>query len=692
MSKIVFITVFILITCNSFGQQKEADSLLGKLHIYQQQDSIKLKMLLEASYDYAFIKPQIGLELADSAILLAQKLQDSILLSSAYNYRALNYTSVGNNNSAIKDYKECIIIRKKLKDTIGLAKAFHNIGIAFYNLSDYSSALDYQQKALQYFQQYSYQPGIGVTENSIGVIYLSFTNYAKALQYFLSAQSSYESQHDTLNTSEAYTNIGLIYTHMSNYKKALQYYFLALAIVKKARDLSRMQNVLADLGETYDYMGNPDKSLEYYRQALAISIKINNPQTTAQALFNIGTTFYNRKWFDSAYGYIRKAIRGSEKAGDLHNLANEYITLSGIYLNATPKVASAIGMNFKDRYNAALVANRKALAFSEKENNLSDLQDVWSNFSDIYAAQKNYRPALDAYKRYMVYRDSSLSGDEKSAITRIAMQYDFDKKQQLEKLKEEKRAALANASLDKEKMIRRRDAMGGIVVLILAAIILVFYLRKRNADFNSKVANTELKALRSQMNPHFIFNSLNSINSYISKNEPGRATEYLNKFAKVMRMILENSEKKSIPLADELKSLELYMQLESTRLDNKFSYTIKIAEDIDKENTLMPPMILQPFVENSIWHGLANKEGKGNIFIDISKNNGMLHCIIDDDGIGIQKHEPIAEKQTHSLGMQMTKARIDIINKSKKSKGTVELSDLAKGVRVQLNLPLELSF
>lgn len=692
MSKIILITGFLLITCNCFGQQNEIDSLVKRLRIYRQQDSVRLKMFLEASYDYADIKPDSGLALADSAILLAQKLQDSALLSSGYNYRALNYSSVGNDSSAIKDYKTCIFIRQALKDSMGLAKAFHNIGISYYNLSDYTSSLNYQQRALQLFQHFAYQPGTGTTQNSIGVIYLSLSYYAKALQHLLTAQKSYETQHDTLNLAEAYNNIGLIYNHMSNFKRALQYYFLALAIVKKAGALEKLQDVFSDIGETYDYMGNSDKSMEYYRKALALSEQINNRQTTAQALLNIGTTFYNRKGFDSAYVYIRKAINGSMKVGDLHNLANAYMTLSGIYFNATLNVLSSIGVQPRQRYHAALAANTKALMLAEKEKSLDDQRDVWDEFSDIYTAQKKYHPALDAYKKYIALRDSGVSGDKKAEITRIAMQYDFDKQQEIEKLKEEKRAALAAASLDKERLVRRRDAMGALVVLILAAVIFVFYIRKRNAEFNSKVANTELKALRSQMNPHFIFNSLNSINNYISKNEPAQATAYLSKFAKVMRMILENSEKKSIPLADELKSLELYMQLESKRLDDKFNYTINVAEDIDKENTMVPPMILQPFVENSIWHGITQKGGKGHIKIDITKNSQMLHCIIDDDGIGIGKNNNSSANTNQSLGMKITKARIDIINKTKKSNGMVELLDMGNGVRIQVNLPLELSF
>jgi LytS/YehU family sensor histidine kinase len=203
-----------------------------------------------------------------------------------------------------------------------------------------------------------------------------------------------------------------------------------------------------------------------------------------------------------------------------------------------------------------------------------------------------------------------------------------------------------------------------------------------------------MKALRSQMNPHFIFNSLNSIGDYISKNNLVAADNYLTKFAKVMRMILENSEQKEVSLSDDLKGLELYMQLEAMRLNNKFTYEINVEKTIDQENTMVPPLILQPFVENSIWHGLARKKGAGKIVIDIKREAQMLNCVVEDNGLGRnQMGDSSLANATHkSLGMKITKARIDIINKVKKSKAAVELSDLAEGMRVEVKLPFELSF
>jgi LytS/YehU family sensor histidine kinase len=203
-----------------------------------------------------------------------------------------------------------------------------------------------------------------------------------------------------------------------------------------------------------------------------------------------------------------------------------------------------------------------------------------------------------------------------------------------------------------------------------------------------------MKALRAQMNPHFIFNSLNSISDYIAKQDVKTADRYLTKFAKMMRLILENSEHKQISLAEDLKALELYMQLEALRLNDKFSYEIKIDDEIDQDITMIPPLILQPFVENSIWHVISQKEGRGKILIEIKKENEMINCAVEDNGVGrnhLMQYEPngISKK---SLGMKITRSRIDILNQPGKTRGAVELLDLAKGMRVEIKFPLALNF
>jgi LytS/YehU family sensor histidine kinase len=286
----------------------------------------------------------------------------------------------------------------------------------------------------------------------------------------------------------------------------------------------------------------------------------------------------------------------------------------------------------------------------------------------------------------------------------MEMRYSFQKKTDSLQAAHEKKALVAAAEISRQSTIKKSIALGSFLLFTSALVSFSFYKKRRDAkqkqqeaEFKTEVADTEMKALRAQMNPHFIFNSLNSISDYINKNDTSSADRYLGKFAKLMRMILENSEQKEVPLADDLKALELYMQLEALRLNNKFSYEIKVDASLDQAATLVPPLILQPFAENSIWHGIAKKEGPGRITIYIKReDDGMINCIIEDDGIGREQSAILksaqGEKGNNSVAIKMTQARINIINKVKNSRAAVELFDLAQGLRVEVKLPLSTHF
>jgi LytS/YehU family sensor histidine kinase len=356
----------------------------------------------------------------------------------------------------------------------------------------------------------------------------------------------------------------------------------------------------------------------------------------------------------------------------------------------------------KDILNA-LTYQYRAIKISKQADDIAEKAEEWNNLDLIYEKEKKYDSALYAYRKFWEADDSLHNIEKSKELTRKTMQYDFDKKETLLKSEQDKTQALAIAEINRQKVVRNASA-GGTGILLLASITsFIFYKRRRDAkqqqkeaEFNAQVSDTEMKALRAQMNPHFIFNSLNSISDYISKNNLRAADNYLTKFAKLMRSILENSEQKEVPLSEDLKALELYMQLESLRLNNKFAYEIKVDENIDKENTMIPPLILQPFVENSIWHGIAKKNGNGKILVHIEKEGEMINCIVEDDGIGREKSAAAKTEEAasfkKSLGMKITKSRIDIINKIKKTNASVDLSDLSQGVRAEVKLPLQLGF
>jgi ligand-binding sensor domain-containing protein len=220
-------------------------------------------------------------------------------------------------------------------------------------------------------------------------------------------------------------------------------------------------------------------------------------------------------------------------------------------------------------------------------------------------------------------------------------------------------------------------------------------------EFEKKLANVEMSALLSQMNPHFLFNCLNSIDSYIIRNESTKASEYLNNFARLIRLIFQNSRSNYISLKDELETLDLYLQMESLRFRNKFSYEICVDQEVDPSSIDIPPMLIQPYVENAIWHGLMHKSDatERRVALNISRDNGRLVCVIQDNGIGREKAQEIKAKRPSpngkkSMGMQITKDRIEMINKMYNSTTTVNVIDLkeasgeAAGTRVELTIPV----
>jgi ligand-binding sensor domain-containing protein len=219
---------------------------------------------------------------------------------------------------------------------------------------------------------------------------------------------------------------------------------------------------------------------------------------------------------------------------------------------------------------------------------------------------------------------------------------------------------------------------------------------EQKTAFHKKVSELEMQALRAQMNPHFIFNCLNSINRFILKNQSEAASDYLAKFSRLIRLILQNSSALTISLESELEALDLYLKMEALRFEDKFTFHIHWGEEVEID-TDIPPLIIQPYVENAIWHGLMHKEGTGHIAIAVRQEYEMLTCIIEDDGIGRQRAAELKSKsatKSKSLGMQITTSRLELLSTLYGKHTTVEIIDLvdpagkACGTRVLIQIPI----
>lgn len=239
-----------------------------------------------------------------------------------------------------------------------------------------------------------------------------------------------------------------------------------------------------------------------------------------------------------------------------------------------------------------------------------------------------------------------------------------------------------------------------ILITFLAVRVRIKQIRETESlktDFEKRLANVELNALRAQMNPHFIFNCLNSIDYYIIKNDTETASDYLNRFSRLIRLILQNSRSNYVNLKDELEALKLYIEMECLRFEQQFEYVVSVAKEIRLEEIEIPPMLLQPYVENAIWHGLMQKKSPGRLDLTFRRQNGILHCIIQDDGIGRNAARRLRSKSAtrhKSMGMRITDDRINMINRLYNTQTKVQVTDLKapdgtpKGTRVELTISI----
>lgn len=676
------------------AQQSPVDSLINALRKHPKTDTVRLNLLNELAITYSTIDPDKGVATSDQAIELANRLQIPLKQAAANYNKAYNYSRQGQDSLALRQYQQALRWYQSVNNQAGIGKVYQGIGLAYFGLANYSKALEAHQQAAAISEKMQNKKRQAVALNSVGVNYMYLGNYPKALRTHLYVLRLNEAAKDTFMIANSMGNIGLVYKNLADYSKALAYQKKALTLYKAQQYQIGVANTLGNIATLYDVLNQPDTAIDYYQEAFAINQSINSNRGMASDLINIGIVYTDREKYTEALPYLKKALTLYKLMGDQSNIAIALNNLSRLYVNAPEPLLRKNGIKPSQRYALALSYQLQGLQLAKETEDLATQRDIWLSLSETYNAQQNFGQELSAYKKYISLRDSLINEEKKLDITRQEMQFEQEKREAVLKAKH-----IADLQ---QKQFERNVIIGGSTLLLLSgsAGFLLFKRRReanqkrQEAELRAEIADTEMKALRAQMNPHFIFNSLNSISDYVNKHDTESADYYLTKFARLMRLILENSEQEEVTLAEDLQALELYMQLEAMRLTNRFTYAIQIDTDIDPEETLVPPLILQPFVENSIWHGLAHKQGGGHVSVRIQKDGKMLNCTVEDNGVGrqvaaTQDKTGLSEKK--SLGMKITNSRISLLNRRKQTKAAITFADLPEGTRVDVKLPLELS-
>ncbi|TRZ46242.1 tetratricopeptide repeat-containing sensor histidine kinase [Robertkochia solimangrovi] len=537
---------------------------------------------------------------------------------------------------------------------------------------DLDNSLSLAMEAIERSEALNWNEGLARSYRQAGIIEYYKPNYDKALNHLHLALTYSERSKNALLKASIYNNIANIYADLKEFDKALVYYDRLLKVAREANSEKDELIALFNIATIYTELGDYDRSLQNFFSSLDLAEKASITQHLPAIYNNIARTYQYMHEDEQALQYLDQGIAVAEESD------NRYI-LSTLLRNKGELLRDA------NQFEQAELSLIRSIELSQENGSVEWESLAWETLSSVYEQQNKAELALDAFRKHIRLRDSIINEEKKAELIKKDLIFEKEKDQ-----------ALYKAEIERQKTIRNASILGGGSLLFMAGMAMFFYRRrlhaiseKEKAEFKAKVADTELKALRAQMNPHFIFNTLNSINSFFIKNNREAASDYLKKFAGLIRKILENSEKKLIPLKEDLELLNTYFEIESRRLPDKFDHIFIIDESIDTENTLVPPLILQPFIENSIWHGIANKKDKGVIAIEVRKRKDTLLYVVDDNGVGRKPEK--RKEMNRSMGMQIATNRIAIINATE-SNGGVKVIDKEEGLRVEIELPLTLAF
>ena len=677
----------ILLFCqNIHGQRKwDSDSLNYYLKTIKE-DTISANMLTELALTIQH-KMDSSILLADSAIVLSKKLDYTRGIVDATLAKGLVYALNGKTGIAEPILNQVLPLCLNLKDNHKLSRVYYGLGICANQHDSLSKAADLLLNAAGYSSKTDKWKFTADIYNQLSAVYISLGKLDLAVNSSLSAIRNYELAQDTMNLSMAYNNLAINFKNLEKYNDAIRYFQLALETARPSGNKRRIANRLANLGSVYVLNKNYDKARHALFEALELSNDSALRGIRSNTLRYLGWLYAALNDNDSALYYSQLSYNIAEEDNDVRMMVHTGLHIGGLFLNLgkTNDALSMLNLTLERAVETGLVPEQ---------------MNTYEMLERVYVKKNDFQKAYRYLKLHLNLKDSILNVEKINEAEELKTQYETEKKdQQIVLLHKDKQ--LQQSEIKRQNTIKNFTFAGSGILMLFATISFVLYKRKRDSDvklreaeFSRRVSDVEMKALLAQMNPHFIFNSLRSINDFIQRNKTSLASEYLIKFSKLMRAILENSRKKEIVLSDEIEMLKLYMELESQRMEHPFEYQFEIDTSLEVDNAMIPPMLFQPIVENAIWHGLAPMNKQGKIFIRIKKENEMIICEVEDDGVGRVASgavQTIDSLKSTSYGLKITEERLGIIQQLKKVNSSMHLADLKNGLKVSFMLPLEYS-
>ena len=544
---------------------------------------------------------------------------------------------------------------------------------------DSDSARIYGQRALSFSNKIAFQKGIGDAHNNLGWLYAEQGKIDSSQFHLDKALQIFEQMKVPAYLAVTRSNLGWLAQKKGNLPESLKQFKMGLEQSEKAKDKASKSILLYSIGATYNRMDEKEKAREYFLQSLESEKELGRKGKQANCLLSIGNSYSHEDSRELAQIFYTKALGLFEQEEDLAGAGLVYENLGNMYLEADPAKALSYYELALDRYKTAtrdedlayvmlglgtvnMTLNQYETAEGylnegraiSKQLGLSNLEiDYEWNLAELAVKAGQSEKAIAHYQKHSQLKDSMQQVASAEELMRVRGQFETEQAEQENKLLKAENLL----RIESEARLKNRWLMTLLAVIALALLTLLaartLYLKNKHTReveaFNAELAAQrdhvsqindllELKVVRTQLNPHFIFNSQATALALVSSGDVKGATAYLQGISQLIRTILEQSVKDEISIEEEVDFLKQYVQLESHRLKD-LHFKIKADESLLEEEASLPSMLVQPFVENAIQHGLLNKQGKQELSIRFREKDGKLMCLIKDNGTGRVAHK-----------------------------------------------------
>jgi tetratricopeptide (TPR) repeat protein len=658
---------------------------------------IKLFVAIIAVIFFAGLSVSANNEQTDSLLLLTQAHQpDSVRIAALTELGRL--TRMSNTTLAREYYLQADSLAKLSGTYLQQIKIYAGLGRLEAIAGNQAEALQYFNLSLEKSKEGGVRNEEAENYVNLGIMHKRIGNYPQSQKHYLEALNIFTELDDKAGLSRTYQNLGVVTDLSHQLDKAMEYYQIALQLEQESGKTDDLASIYNNMAIVEYKKQNLPQAIDMMKTVLYYNKKDNNPTGLLVSYMNIGSFYITDKKYTMALAYLDSVLTIIEQYPDKQSEINLYFNYSQAWLE----------LGNLDR---ALEYSKRNLDLAKELGSFKLLAEAWSNSAKVLESKGDYQTALIHYRNYKLYNDSLYNQERNREMANYQVQLDVFSKTQL--IADQQIEMLTmNQAMMRERRLRWLFFIIAVLSLTVVYLIVQKFMRSRKVnrkleqqnqiitDQKARIEATnqqlEQRLLRSQLNPHFVFNALSSIQHLITQGDKAPALGYLSRFSRLLRQILDSSVESTVLLSEEIKMLKAYIDLEALRFGNQFEYSLDIDPEIDPHSYEVPALLVQPVIENAIIHGLLPSERKKMLKISFLPKDDTICCIVEDNGVGRKKS---AKKQQNtpfphkSHGLNITRQRI-----TNKMDGepdqTMIYTDLLdengapNGTRVQITIPV----